>query len=88
MDPCFFGGSFIYKSYRVGCRAEPYGTVACILLVIDISPSTQIPNFMSERNELMNLIMLAQNCNWENLYNKPASHVGSRVFPYPEIPQP
>jgi hypothetical protein len=46
------GASFIYKLYKVGDRMEPCGTLACIPLNADISPSTETLNFQFERNKI------------------------------------
>jgi hypothetical protein len=40
----------MYNLYIVGDRTEPWSTIACIYLVVNISPSTQTPNFNCERN--------------------------------------
>jgi hypothetical protein len=53
--------------YRVGDRKEPCGTLACISLGVDISPSTETLNFCCERNDLIILIKLVENCNLDNL---------------------
>jgi hypothetical protein len=61
------GITFIYKLYRVGVRTEPCGTPACISQHVDISPSAVTLNGLLEGNELMNLIMLSEKCNFESL---------------------
>jgi hypothetical protein len=67
----------MYNLYRVGDRVEPSGTLACTSWGVDISPSTEILNFLLERNELRSQSILVENCNWYNLYNKPGCHVMS-----------
>lgn len=54
---------------------EPCGSSACISYGIDISPSNKTLNFLSERNELINLIRLVSNSNLDNLFSKPRFHV-------------
>jgi hypothetical protein len=64
--PGVWGVSFIYKLYRVGDRTEPCGTPACMYRGVDSSPSTETLN-CRERNELISLINLFENCNFANL---------------------
>jgi hypothetical protein len=65
----------MYKMYSVGDRTEPCGTPACMYLSVDISPSTETLNFLSERNEPISLIKVVENCNLDNLQSKPGCHV-------------
>lgn len=61
----------------------------CIPLDVDISLPAETLNFLIERKELISFIKLVESCNVDNLYNKPRSHVISKVFfRYPRIPQP
>jgi len=57
----------MYKFHRVGDRTEPCESPACIFRGADISPSTGNLKFLAERDELIKLILLAENCNWDNL---------------------
>jgi hypothetical protein len=57
----------MYKLYGVGDRTEPCGIPVCMYLSDDISPSTENLNFFCERNELMIIINLVENCNLDNL---------------------
>jgi hypothetical protein len=61
--------------YTVGDRIEPWGTPAPISLGADISPSTKTLNLCCERKELMSLIKLVENSNFDYLYSKPECHV-------------
>jgi hypothetical protein len=70
----------MYKLYTVGDRTEPCSTPTCIVLIVDISPSTDTLNFHCERKELINLIKHAENFKLDNLYSKPGCHVVSKVF--------
>jgi hypothetical protein len=54
---------------------EPGGTLACISLRVDISPSTKILNFLSETKLLISFIRLTENFNFDHLYTKPKCHV-------------
>jgi hypothetical protein len=65
--------------YNVRDRLEPYGTCACISPRVDISPSTKTHNYHFENNELISVTMLAENCNLDNLYNKPGCDVVSNA---------
>jgi hypothetical protein len=49
------------RIYTVQCgrQGKPCGTPACISLGVDISPSTETPNFLRERKELISLIRLS-----------------------------
>jgi hypothetical protein len=51
---------------------------------LDSSPSTANLNFLLERNELISLIMLADKCNLDNLYNKPGYRVVSKACSIPK----
>jgi hypothetical protein len=64
----------------VGGRTEPCDTPACMYLDMEISSSTEILNFHCERNELISLINLVKNCNFDNLQSKPGCHVVSKAF--------
>jgi hypothetical protein len=68
-------------------RTEPCGTLACISLCIDISPSTETLNFLIERKELISLVRLIENFDVDDSYSKPRCHVVSEAFQYPRIPQ-
>jgi hypothetical protein len=57
----------MYKLYKVEVRTEPCGIPACMYLGVDISPSTEALNFLCERNELVSLIKLVENCNLDNI---------------------
>jgi hypothetical protein len=58
--PVAWGVSFIYILNSVGDRTEPCGTSAFIILDVDISPSTETENVLSERKELMSMIKPAE----------------------------
>jgi hypothetical protein len=47
-------------------RTEPFGTPACITLVVDISSSTETLNFLCERKESISFIKLGKNSNLDN----------------------
>jgi hypothetical protein len=72
-------GTYIYKLYRVDDSTVTCGTPACISRGVDISRSAE-NHLLLERNGLISFIMLAENCNWDNLY-KPRCHVVSKAFP-------
>jgi hypothetical protein len=55
------------------------GTLACIILGADISPSIETENFPLETKELMNLIMLAEKPIFDNLYSKPAISISKNT---------
>jgi hypothetical protein len=71
-------GSFIFKLYRVGDGTEPCGTPACIFRSVEISPSTESLSFLSERNELISLILLAESC--KPFMTNRGTHVVSKDF--------
>jgi hypothetical protein len=79
-----WGVSFMYILYNVGDRTEPCGTPDCIFLGVNMSPPIEALNFLSERKELMSLIRLSENFNFDNLYNKPRCYVVSEAFPISE----
>jgi hypothetical protein len=72
--PIIWGVSFIYILKSVGYRTELCGTLTCIILCIDIWPTTVTQNFLLERRELISLIKLAKKSNFENVYSKPVCH--------------
>jgi hypothetical protein len=74
----------MYVLKRVGERTEPCGTPACIILGVDISPSTETLKFHCERKELISLIKLIEISNLDSLYSKPACHVVSKAFSMPK----
>lgn len=74
----------IYKLYKAGERMDPCGTLACISLCVDISPSTKPPTFLLKRKEIISFIKLVENCNFDNLYNKPDCQVVSKAFSVPK----
>jgi hypothetical protein len=47
---------------------------------VDISLSTETPNFRSERKWPSSLIKLVENSNFDNLYSKPECHAVSKAF--------
>jgi hypothetical protein len=59
---------------------ESCGTLACISLGVDISPSTETLNFLCERKELISFTRLIGNFGLGNLYSKPRCHVVSKAF--------
>jgi hypothetical protein len=56
----------MYKLYNVGYRAETCGTLVCIYLGVDISPSIETLTFRFVRNKLISLITLVENSNLDN----------------------
>jgi hypothetical protein len=58
-----------------GDRTEP-----CIILGVDISPSTKTENFLLEKKELTSFVKLAEKSILDNLYSKPVCHVVSSAF--------
>jgi hypothetical protein len=56
----------MYKLYRVRDRTKPCGTLACMYLGVDISPSTETLNFLYERNEPISVIKLVENYNLDD----------------------
>jgi hypothetical protein len=85
--PGVWGVSFIYKLYRVGDRTEPCGTPACMYLGVEFSPSTDTLNFRWERNELISLINVVENCNLDTYRASQCAMLYQRLFRYPRIPQ-
>jgi hypothetical protein len=69
---------YILNSVRY--RTDTCGTPACINLGVDISPSTETKNFLLEKKELMSLIKVTENSNFDDLYIKPVCHVVSKTF--------
>jgi hypothetical protein len=67
------------NTYTVPCGGQER-TLWFLVLGVDISPLTKTPNFLWERIELIGLIKLIDNFNFDNLYNKPECHVVSRAF--------
>jgi hypothetical protein len=65
--PDILGVSLIYKFYRLGDRTKPCDSPACMYLGVELSPPNETLNFRSERNELISLIKLFENCNFDNL---------------------
>jgi len=61
-------------------RTEPCGTPACISRGANISSSTETLNFLSNRNDLIRMSMLTENCNWYSMYKKPGYHKASEAF--------
>jgi hypothetical protein len=57
--PIAWGISFIYILNSVGDRTEPYGTPAFVILIVDMSPSTETENFLFERKELTKVLAVA-----------------------------
>jgi hypothetical protein len=47
---------------------------------VDSSPSVMTVNFLWKRNELISLIKLGENCNWDSLYSKPGCQAVSDTF--------
>jgi hypothetical protein len=66
--------------YRIGKKTEPCGTPACISRNVGIASVAETLKFPSGRNELIALIMLAENCDWINLLNKPGCSVVLKAF--------
>jgi hypothetical protein len=60
-------GHIIYMC-SVGDKTEPCGTLACISLGINISPSTEILNFLLEGKELISFIRLIENFNLNRIF--------------------
>jgi type II secretory pathway component PulL len=60
-------------------QRELGGTPACISLGADISSSIETLNFQFERKELISLITLAENANFDSLYSKPEFQVVSKA---------
>jgi hypothetical protein len=71
------------REIRVGDRTESRGTPACILRGVGISPSADTLNFPSKKNDLINVIMLAENFNWNNFLTQ--GRVPSSVEGFPDI---
>lgn len=59
---------------------EPCDTPACISLGVDISPSTEVLNFLSECKELISLIMLSEKFYFSNIHKKRGCHDISKAF--------
>jgi hypothetical protein len=74
------GASFMYKVNRLGDKTEHCGTLACISLGLDISPSIKTLNLRCERKDRIGLVKLFENANFDNLYSNPECHAISRSF--------
>jgi len=70
-----------------GDRTEPSNTPACISRGVNITLSTETLIFVFGRSELIIFVMLAENCNFDNLGKKPGCHRISKVSSYPTIPE-
>jgi len=70
----------MYKLYNVGARTEPCVTPACVFLGVESLPSTETLDFLLDRYELMSLIKLVGNCNFDSSYSKSRCHVVSKAF--------
>lgn len=64
----------------MGDRMETLGNPACISLGLQILPSTETFTFLSERRELISLIILVEHFNLCDLHNKSDSYVVSIAF--------
>jgi hypothetical protein len=80
----YTGDISLYTLYSVGDRTEPCGATVCIFLGLEISPPTEILNYLSGRNKLIILIKLVNNFNLDDLYSKRKCHFVSKVFSVPK----
>jgi hypothetical protein len=81
MNTWSLGGIIVYKPYRVVNVREPCGIPAYISLVVDISPSAEILNFLFEREELIGLIKLVEKLTFYCLRSLCMRY--QRLFQYP-----
>jgi hypothetical protein len=61
-------------------RKEPCGTLACISLGLDSSPSAETLNILGEREKLIRMARLIENFNSDKLYSNSMCHVVSNAF--------
>jgi hypothetical protein len=61
-------------------RIKPCHMSVRISQGVDTLPSPQALNYLFERNELISFILPAENCNLDNLYNKPGYYIVPKYF--------
>jgi hypothetical protein len=77
VDPCGLGDMICIQTLQ---NTKHFRTTACVSRGVDIIFSTETLTLLLERNEITSLIMLAENSNLNNVYNKPDCHRVWKAF--------